>query len=81
MTLIKSEYTNLDKENNIVHLSFFIDNNEIAKIIFDYNDNKIKVIGDLYKLIGYKDSEEDIKKYNEFLKIQKWFAKEILDRI
>ncbi|MGH4125288.1 MAG: hypothetical protein ACREV6_20420 [Clostridium sp.] len=80
MTDIKSEYTKLDKENQIVELTYYM-NAEVSKIIFDLKNDEINVSGSLYNLIGYQDSEEDKRKYEEFLKTQKELAKERLNKI
>ncbi|MBU3126074.1 hypothetical protein [Clostridium tagluense] len=80
MTNIKSEYTKLDKENQIIELTYYM-NTEVSKIIFDLKNDKINVSGSLYNLIGYQDSEEDKRKYEEFLKTQKELAKERLNKI
>ncbi|KZL88783.1 hypothetical protein [Clostridium magnum] len=81
MVLITTEYTKLDKENQIVELTYFVDNQVVVKLIFDYNKDTTEINGNLYDLIGWKHTEEDKNKYENYIQIQKWFAKEILNKI
>lgn len=79
MELIIGEWTLIDDDNGIVIKSYKKDNKEIAKIIMDLSKDETRVEGDLYNLIGYKDTEEDKIKYQKLLNNEKWMAQEILN--
>lgn len=80
MIQIVSEFTLLDKENQIAELTYSINGKAHAIIRFDFINNSTTITGDLYNLIGWKETEEDRNKYNQYIKIQQYYAKTVLDK-
>lgn len=79
MVLIKSEYTNIDFNNKIVELTYYVENEEKVRLIFDIKNDRTDVKGNLYSLIGYKNNPLDKDKYIKYIQIQKWMAEKILE--
>lgn len=80
MIPIVQEFTKLDKENEVVDITYSINTVKKAIITFDFANNETTVTGDLYNLVGWNNTEEDKIKYNKFIELQKEYAKLILER-
>jgi len=80
MNLINTEWTKLDKENQIVELTYSMNNKVLAKLIFDYQKDTTEIVGNLYELVGWNHTDEDNNKYRQYIEVQKMFSKEILEK-
>jgi hypothetical protein len=80
MVQILSKFTLLDKENEVVELSYYVDDVQVASINFDFLNNVTEVTGDLYNLIGFGKTENDKENYNKYISLQMQFAKTVLER-
>lgn len=69
--LIAGEWTKIDSDNEVTEITFLTTEEFIAKITFDFKEDKVLVEGDLSKIT---DSEEN----DEFIQTYKDSSKEIL---
>ena len=76
MILIKTEFTKIDNQNDIVEITFTIDGEVHSIIQFDFKNNTTVVTGDLYNLIGWVDNDTEREKsilYSEVFRLYGYF--------
>jgi len=81
MILIKTEFTKIDNQNDIVEITFTIDGEVHSIIQFDFKNNTTVVTGDLYNLIGWVDNDTEREKYQKYIDAHRWLADKILNKI
>lgn len=65
MDMIVGDWTKVDVENKVTEISFSLKDEVIAKMTFDFGNDKISIEGDLIKITEVEDNTEFIKTYEE----------------
>lgn len=78
MIILENEFSLIDPKNDVVEISYSINKVLLAKIIFNFQNDETEVVGDLYNLIGYKDTTIDKDKFEKYISVQKWMAEKLL---
>lgn len=65
MDMIVGDWTKVDVENKVTEISFSLKDEVIAKMTFDFGNDKISIEGDLSKITEVEDNTEFIKTYEE----------------
>lgn len=63
--LISGDWTRIDKDEKITEITFSTKNEFIAKMIFDFKNDKVITEGNISKVTGLEDNSEFIGRYKE----------------
>lgn len=71
--MISGDWVKIDQENKITEITFSTESELIAKLTFDFKNDKHTVEGDLSKVTDLQDNDDFVKTYEvcsrEILKI------------
>lgn len=65
MDMVVGSWTKVDIENKITEVSFSKKDEFLAKMTFDFVNDKVSIEGDLSKVTEVEDNEEFIKTYED----------------
>ena len=63
--MISGDWVKIDQENKVTEITFSTKNDLIAKLTFDFINNKHSVEGDLSKVTEQEDNDDFVKTYEE----------------
>ncbi len=63
--MISGDWVKIDQENKATQVTFSTKNELVAKLTFDFINNKHSVEGDLSKVTGLDDNDELVETYEQ----------------